>query len=113
MTHDPNDVVKVYAGPALMVQVHRAVLAEAGIESRVVGTELSGSFGSALPAPVELWVHRSNAPAAEAVIARESRPATEQTRDRPRRHFPHPTDAPKPAAAPVRREPYVNPDPGS
>jgi hypothetical protein len=113
MTRDQNDVVKVYAGPPLMVQVHRAALAEAGIECRVVGTDLSGGFGSALPGSVELWVHRSDAPAAEAVIARESRPATEQNRSRLRQRFRRPTDAPKPAAAPVRREPYVNPDPGS
>ena len=113
MTHDPNDVVRVYDGPALMVQLHRAALAEAGIACRVVGTELSGGFGSALPASVELWVHRRDVPAAEAVIARESRPVDEKDRDRPRQHFPHPTDDPKPAPAPHRREPYVNPDPGA
>jgi hypothetical protein len=112
MTHDPNDVVRVYAGPALMVQVHRAALAEAGIASRVVGTELSGSFGSALPESVELWVHRRDMPAAEAVIARESRPAEGTNRDRLPQHFPRPTDDPKPASPPHRREPYVNPDPG-
>ncbi|AMV25262.1 hypothetical protein VT84_12755 [Gemmata sp. SH-PL17] len=113
MTHDPNDVVRVYAGPALMVRGHRAALAEVGITCRVVGTELSGSFGSALPASVELWVHRSNKTAAEGVIARESRSANEPTRDRPRQHFPHPIDDPKPAPPPHRREPYVSPDPGA
>ena len=105
--------MRVYAGSALLVQVRRAALTAAGIESRVVGTELSGSFGSVLPDSVELWVHRRDAPAAEAVIARESRPADEKNRDRPRQHFPHPTDAPKPAPPPHRREPYVNPDPGA
>ncbi|MBM3980716.1 MAG: DUF2007 domain-containing protein [Planctomycetes bacterium] len=113
MTQDPNDVVRVYAGHALMVQVHRAALDEAGIACRVVGTELSGSFGSALPASVEIWVHRIDGPAAEAVIARESRPAEGANRDRPRQRFPYPADAPKPAPAPHRREPYVNPDPGA
>ena len=112
MTHDPNDVVRVYAGAPLMVQAHRAALDEAGIACRVVGTELSGSFGSALPASVELWVHRIDGPAAEAVIARESRPE-EKEGDRPRQHFPHPADDPKPAPPPHRREPYVNPDPGA
>lgn len=113
MTAGPNDVVRVYAGPALMVQVHRATLAEAGIVCRVVGTELSGGFSSALPESVELWVHRKDVPAAEAVIARESRPTDDEDRDRPRQHFPHPTDDPKPAPPPHRREPYVNPDPGA
>jgi hypothetical protein len=113
MTHDPNDVVRVYAGSALTVQVYRAALAEAGIACRVVGTELSGSFGSVLPAAVELWVHRIDGPTAEAVIARESRPADKKDRDRPRQHFSHPTDDPKPAPPPHRREPYVNPDPGA
>ena len=113
MTHDPNDVVRAYAGPPVLATVYQMALSEAGITCRMVGTELAGSFGSALPASVELWVHRSDLPRAEDVIERESRLAGGKGHDRPPHHFPHPTDDPKPAPPPSRRERYVNPDPGS
>ena len=110
MTRDQNDVVRAYAGPLVLVEVYQAALKEAGIESRVVGTELSGSFGSVLTESVELWVHRLDLPRAEAVIERESRAKVEEDHGPARAHFPHPTDDPKPAAPPHRREPYVNPN---
>ena len=102
MTRDPNDVVRAYAGLLELVEVYQAALKEAGIESRVVGTELSGSFGSALPASVELWVHRADLPNAEAAIERAEPPA--------HRRFPRPTDSAHPAPPSPRREPYVNPN---
>jgi hypothetical protein len=106
MTSDRDDVVCVFSGPPELVEERRSVLAEAGVASRVVGTELSGSFGSVLPQSVELWVHAADVERAQAAIAREAE-------REPRPHFPHPTDAPKPRPAPNRKEPYVNPDPGS
>jgi hypothetical protein len=102
MTHDQGDVVRAYSGPLVLVEVYQAALKEAGIVSRVVGTELTGSFGSAIPESIELWVHRLDLPKAEAVIERESRAPA---------RFPHPTDDPKPARPPARQEPYVNPNP--
>lgn len=112
MTRDQNDVVRAFAGPLMLVEVYQTALSETGIECRVVGTELAGSFGSALPGSVELWVHRTDLPRAKDVIDRESRPEVRKTHDRPHQHFPHPTDDPKPAPPLHRREPYVNPDPG-
>jgi hypothetical protein len=107
VTRDQNDVVRAYAGPLVLVELYQSALKEAGIASRVVGTELAGGLGSALPAAVELWVHRPDLPNAEAVIERESRAKVAE----PRAHFPHPTDDPKPAPRPHRREPHVNPNP--
>jgi hypothetical protein len=102
MTRDPNDMVRAYAGPLVLVEVYQAALKEAGVESRVVGTELSGGFGSVLPASVELWVHRGDLSRAEAAIERMER------LDDTAEYFPHPTDSAKPASAPYRHEPYVN-----
>jgi hypothetical protein len=96
-----------------MVEVYGAVLAEAGVECRVVGTELAAGFGSALPQSVELWVHRSDLSRATELIERDSRAKGGNSHDRPHQHFPHPTDDPKPPPPPHRREPYVNPDPGA
>jgi hypothetical protein len=110
VTRDQNDVVRAYAGPLVLVEMYQAALKEAGIDSRVVGTELAGSFGSALPESVELWVHRLDLPNAEAVIERESRAKVEEDDEPARAHFPHPTDDPKPPRRPDRREPYVNPN---
>lgn len=113
MTRDESDVMRVYAGPLVLVEVSQTALAEAGIECRVVGTELAGGIGSVLPESVELWVHRIDLSRAKEVIEHESRSTDGQRHDRPRQHFPHPTDDPKPAPPPHRREPYVNPDPGA
>ena len=113
MTRDKNGAVRAYAGPPALVEVYQTALSEAGIECRVVGTELAGSFGSALPGSVELWVHWIDLPRAKRVIERESRPEGRESHARPHHHVPHPTDDPEPAPPPHRREPYVNPDPGA
>ena len=113
MTRDPHDVVRVYSGPSVLVETYRAALTEAGVACQVVGTELAGSFGSALPESIELWVHRIDLSRAEAVINGEARPVGEPLRDQPRQRFPHPTDDPKPRPAPHRKERYVNPEPGA
>ena len=107
MTHDPDDVVKVYSGPLELVEVFQGSLREAGIASNVVGTELAASFGSALPGSTELWIHRAASARAEAIIHGESK------RDREPPQFPHPTDSPKPGQPPARQQPWINPDPRS
>jgi hypothetical protein len=111
MARDPLEVVKLYSGPLVLVEVYRAALSEAGIASDMVGTELVGGIGSALPAPVELWVHRADLKRAKTVLDGET--GGKPAHARPRQRFPHPTDSPKPPAAPRRTEPYVNPDPGT
>ena len=113
MARDPLEVVKVYSGPLVLVETYQAALAEAGITSDVVGTELAGGIGSALPAAVELWVHQADLSRAEAIINREGGSGGKPAHHRSRQTFPHPTDSPKPPPAPRRKEPYVNPDPGA
>jgi hypothetical protein len=109
MNSTENEVVRVFTGPLVEVERLHGVLMAAGIECRVVGSELAGSFGSALPGSVELWVHRGDAATAEAAIERESRP----TGAAPSEHFPHPKSAPKPHNVPHWRPTYTNPDPGA
>lgn len=91
MNADPNDVVTVYSGPMVTVETYQQVLADAGIESRVVGEALAASFGSAIPDSVELWVHRSDLEKATAAIKRY-----EEGRPREQQHHPRPTNDPKP-----------------
>lgn len=68
MRDNPDDVVKAAAGPVVQIEAWQTALTESGIESRVVGEDLSGSFGSALPGSMELWVHRDDLAAAQVVI---------------------------------------------
>lgn len=68
MTPSPDDVVKVADGPLVQVELWQQALAEAGIHAKVVGEQLTAGLGSALPASVELWVHRSDATRAAAAI---------------------------------------------
>lgn len=70
MSADPDDVVRVATGPMVVVELYKQALADEGIVGRVVGEDLAGGFGSALPDSVELWVHRSEAAAAEAAVRR-------------------------------------------
>ncbi|HEV3386004.1 MAG TPA: hypothetical protein VG097_14390 [Gemmata sp.] len=107
MSHDPNDVVKVYAGPLETVESYREVLMDAGIESRIVGTALTSVFGNAIPDTVELWVHQGDIEKAKTAIETYERQSKEEAHPR----HSHPTDAPKPRAASKHKEPYVNPDP--
>jgi hypothetical protein len=45
-----------------------ATLNEAGIESRVVGTELTAGLGTAIQDSIELWVHKGDAEKALAAL---------------------------------------------
>jgi hypothetical protein len=107
MSHDPNDVVKVYSGPLVTVETYREVLRDARIESRIVGTALTSVFGGAVPDTVELWVHQSDKEKAVAAIeVYEQRSAEAEPQ-----HHAHPTNMHKPNTQPVRKEPHINPDP--
>jgi hypothetical protein len=78
-THDPNDAVRAATGSLVAIETYQAELKEAGIDSRVVGLDLEAGLGSAMLNSIELWVHRSDAERAAAVIAR-----VEQERGLPR-----------------------------
>lgn len=88
MTADPHDVVKVAAGEMVVVELYKQALADEGITGRVVGEDLEASFGTALPASVELWVQAADATRAREVLDRfeadrGKTPASQLTDDPP------------------------------
>jgi hypothetical protein len=92
-THDPNDVVRAATGSLVAIETYQRELREAGIDSKVVGLDLKAGLGTALLDSIELWVHRSDAERAAAVIDR-----VEKERGRPRvegEEHGHPTSDPK------------------
>jgi len=108
MTDDPNEVVTVFRGTLVEVEAFQQVLGDAGIESKVVGDELTASFGTAIPGSVELWVHQKDAEKAAAAIKRDEE---RKGRPEPNGPFPPPTNDPKPSSAQHRKEPHVKQDP--
>ena len=106
MTPQPDDIVQVASGSLVEVELWQTALTEAGIESRVVGTELSAGLGSAFPTSTELWVHRSDLDKATAAIryaqehgGEESQqehghPKSDRVPESP--HIPHPKTNPNP-----------------
>ena len=112
MTDDPNDVVKVAAGSFVAIEMYQRELKEAGIPSKVVGLNLEASFGTAIPDSIELWVHRSDAERAAAVIERTERERGHQAPpDRP--EHPRPTSDPKPHTHGGRPHTHYDADPRS
>ena len=69
MTVKADDIVCVASGSLIQVEEWHETLQAAGIESRIVGDELTGGLGSALPGSIELWVRRADATAAEDTVA--------------------------------------------
>jgi len=90
MAHDPQELVKIFAGPLVEVELRHAALSDAGIDSKVVGNELTASFGSALTDSIELWIRAGDLPEAEDLLLPGGKPYREHAK------FPHPTDDPKP-----------------
>jgi hypothetical protein len=91
MTDSDHDIVTVHSGPLVTVELYQQALAEAGIESKVVGLSLTASFGTALADSVELWVKSEDAARAAEVIERyeaEREPAPENEQV-PRAKSPH------------------------
>jgi len=106
MSRDPQELVRIFAGPLVDVEMRHEALTEAGIISKVVGGNLTASLGTALTDSVELWIHLGDAVRADAIIHGGATP-------REGRQFPHPTDSAKPAPPHTHKEPHVNPDPRS
>ena len=81
MTEQPGEeIVCVARGTLVEVELWEDVLTEAGIESKVVGGDLTAGLGTAMPASVELWVHSRDVSRAEAAIrfAEEHRGETDR-----------------------------------
>jgi hypothetical protein len=108
MTHDPNEVVKVYSGTLVTVQAYKQALADAGIDSRMTGDALLANFGSAVPGAVDLYVHQSDFDKAVEAIKRydENRDKNE---GRAQQHG-HPTDV-KVATTQHRQKHHIPPHP--
>jgi hypothetical protein len=70
MTANENDIVCVARGSLSQVQIWHDLLRAVGIESRVVGDNLTAGLGTALPGSIELWIHSADAAAVEAALAR-------------------------------------------
>ena len=69
MTPNPDDeVVKVAYGELVDIEMNQQALAEAGIQSHVVGQNLDASFGSALVGSMELYVRESDTERALEII---------------------------------------------
>ena len=68
-----DDVVKLATGTLTEVRSWGVVLRAAGIGSRVIGDDRTAGLGTAVPGTTELWVHREDAAASEATIARAAR----------------------------------------
>jgi len=78
MNPSDDDIVRVATGNLVQLEIWQARLKEAGIESRVVGDDLSSSIGSILPGSVELWVHERDLPRAQDILAKEPDQGEEQ-----------------------------------
>jgi hypothetical protein len=109
MSSDPNDVVQVFRGPLIDVETYQLVLKEAGIESKIVGTELTGGLGSAIPDSIELWIHRGDSEKAAAAIKLHEE---SKGRHGPAQHHGHPkSDHKPPHPTHHRPEPHIKQDP--
>lgn len=95
MTADSSDPIRVKSGSLIQVQHWHDLLRAAGIESRVVGDNLTAGLGGAFPDSVELWVQRADARAAEAVLAGVSGHGHRDPESYPTPPHGHPVSDPK------------------
>ena len=96
MTAEANDIVRVASGSLSEVETWHELLEAAGIESRVVGDNLAGGLGTALPGSVELWVRRTDAEAAQAALAQADGHSRRQPESHPIPPHGHPVSDSKP-----------------
>jgi hypothetical protein len=69
MFDERDEVVKVATGTVVQIEVWQQALLDAGVTCKVVGNDLTGGLGSALPGgAIELWVRATDLPQAEAAI---------------------------------------------
>ena len=68
MSEQHDEVVKIASGELVQIEMYQQALQDAGIESRVVGDALEGSFGTALQNSIELYVKQSEFARAEKLL---------------------------------------------
>ena len=96
MSADENDIVCVARGSLSQVQTGHDLLRAAGIESRVVGDNLTAGLGTALPGSIELWIHSADAKAAQATIGGSGDHHHREPESYPIPPHGHPASDPKP-----------------
>ena len=96
MTADGNGIVCVARGSSSQVQIWHDLLRAAGIESRVVGDNLTAGLGTVLPGSIELWIHSADAEAVEAALARTDGHSRWEPESHPNPPHGHPVSDPKP-----------------
>jgi hypothetical protein len=96
MVADANDIVRVANGSSNQVETWLELLEVAGIESRIVGDDLTAGLGAALPGSVELWIHRTDTEAAQAALAQINEHSRRQPESHPIPRRGRPVSDPKP-----------------
>ena len=82
-TRDPNDVVRLVTAPnPAIAHVWEQALRDEGIQAKVVGDFLDAGLGDMPQLQAEVWVHRNDVAAAEAIL-RRSPQAIDETTDEP------------------------------
>jgi hypothetical protein len=112
LTKSSDDLVRVGTDSRAQVRAWCDVLRAAGIESRVVGDPFTAGLDTAIPDSIELWVHREDAAASEAAIARAGQHRRE-SESHPVPPHGHPVSDPKPdrSRGPVHGAPPHRPLP--
>jgi len=109
MTPDPNEVVKLYSGPLVVVEAYQQELADAGIECKMTGDSLLATFGTAVPGAIELYVHQRDFEKARAAIQRYEDERGKREQNNPTHS--HPTDSAKPDGTQHRIRHHIPPHP--
>ncbi len=82
-TKDPNDVVRLVTAPnPAIAHVWEQALRDEGIQAKAVGDFLDAGLGDMPQLQAEVWVHRDDVAAAEAIL-RRSPQAIDETTDEP------------------------------
>jgi len=68
MSDQHDEVVRVASGDLVQIESYQQALADAGIEAKLAGDNLEGSFGTALPNSIELYVHEKDFARAEEIL---------------------------------------------
>ena len=80
---DPHDLVRLVTAPnPPIAHIWQQALADEGIQSKIVGDYLDAGIGDIPGLTAELWVHREDVAAAEAVL-RSQAGAGEEAADEP------------------------------